>query len=226
MRSAGTPTPPTTPGTSSRTRTKRADRLVVRARAVPVLRPPRDRRRRGRDHGQRGQRLRQQPDRRVHRIACHPARRPDPARDRLGGVAANVLNIYSGALSFTAIGFRLPLSPRRAIVALGFGDDRVFPGLERTARRGHQVQNFLLVIAYWIAPVAGRVLLRSAAATATRVEALLFNTRYTNWAGPVAMLIGGGVSIWLFANQTEYIGPGSQAQSVSRRSHLRGRASS
>src|SRR5215468_7294019 len=39
----------------------------------------------------------------------------------LGAVSANVLNIYSGALSFTAIGIRLPLSLRRAIVALGFG---------------------------------------------------------------------------------------------------------
>src|SRR5215831_12414658 len=39
----------------------------------------------------------------------------------LGAVSANVLNIYSGALSFTALGIRLPLSMRRAIVALGFG---------------------------------------------------------------------------------------------------------
>ncbi|HEY4852576.1 MAG TPA: hypothetical protein VII22_17455, partial [Streptosporangiaceae bacterium] len=33
-----------------------------------------------------------------------------------------------------------------------------------------------------------------------------FNTRYTNWAGPVSMLVGMGVSIWLFSNQTEYVG--------------------
>ena len=39
----------------------------------------------------------------------------------LGAVAANALNIYSGALSFTALGVRLPLHIRRAIVALGFG---------------------------------------------------------------------------------------------------------
>jgi NCS1 family nucleobase:cation symporter-1 len=37
-------------------------------------------------------------------------------------------------------------------------------------------------------------------------EALLFNTKHTNWAGPVAMLVGMGLSIWLFSNQTEYIG--------------------
>ena len=37
-------------------------------------------------------------------------------------------------------------------------------------------------------------------------EALLFDTRHANWAGPVAMAAGMGVSIWLFSNQTEYIG--------------------
>jgi hypothetical protein len=36
--------------------------------------------------------------------------------------------------------------------------------------------------------------------------ALLFDTRRTNWAGPVAMLAGMGISIWLFSNQTEYVG--------------------
>ena len=36
---------------------------------------------------------------------------------------------------------------------------------------------------------------------------MLFHRRYTNWAGPVAMLAGMGVSIWLFSNQTEYVGP-------------------
>ena len=37
-------------------------------------------------------------------------------------------------------------------------------------------------------------------------ERLLFDKKYTNWAGPVAMAVGAGVSIWLFANQTEYVG--------------------
>jgi hypothetical protein len=38
------------------------------------------------------------------------------------------------------------------------------------------------------------------------IEHLLFNKKHTNWAGPVAMLAGGGLSIWLFSNQTKYIG--------------------
>jgi NCS1 family nucleobase:cation symporter-1 len=40
----------------------------------------------------------------------------------------------------------------------------------------------------------------------TEIERLLFNRKYTNWAGPVAMGVGAGVSIWLFSNQTRYVG--------------------
>jgi hypothetical protein len=40
-----------------------------------------------------------------------------------------------------------------------------------------------------------------------QIEHLLFNKRHTNWAGPVAMAVGAGVSIWLFANQPpRYVG--------------------
>jgi nucleobase:cation symporter-1, NCS1 family len=38
------------------------------------------------------------------------------------------------------------------------------------------------------------------------IEHLLFNRKYTNWAGPVAMAVGAGISIWLFSNQTKYVG--------------------
>src|SRR5215472_6880552 len=123
----------------------------------------------------------------------------------LGAVSANVLNIYSGALSFTAIGIRLPLSLRRAIVALGFGVIGFFLAWSGLHNAGSKYENFLLIIAYWIAPWLAvyfcDMLLRRHPS-----EALLFDTRRTNWAGPVAMLVGMGISIWLFSNQTEYIG--------------------
>jgi hypothetical protein len=38
-------------------------------------------------------------------------------------------------------------------------------------------------------------------------ETLLFDKRHLNWAGPVAMLVGMGISIGFFSNQTEYIAP-------------------
>jgi nucleobase:cation symporter-1, NCS1 family len=127
----------------------------------------------------------------------------------LGAVAANVLNIYSGALSFTAIGIKLPLSLRRAIVALGFGTIGFFLAWSGLHDAGTKYENFLLVIAYWIAPWLAVVfcdqLLRRGQ-DSRNLETLLFNTKYANWAGPVAMLAGMGVSIWLFSNQTEYVG--------------------
>ena len=70
----------------------------------------------------------------------------------LGAVSANVLNIYSGALSFTAIGIKLPLSLRRAIVALGFGVIGFFLAWSGLHNAGSKYENFLLIIAYWIAP--------------------------------------------------------------------------
>src|SRR5204863_9845012 len=39
----------------------------------------------------------------------------------LGAIAANALNVYSGAMSFVAMGFKLPLALRRALVAVVFG---------------------------------------------------------------------------------------------------------
>jgi purine-cytosine permease-like protein len=123
----------------------------------------------------------------------------------LGAVSANVLNIYSGALSFTAIGIKLPLSMRRAIVALGFGTIGFFLAWSGLHNAGSKYENFLLIIAYWIAPWLA-VYLCDMLLRKDPDETLLFSTTRTNWAGPVAMLVGMGISIWLFSNQTEYIG--------------------
>ena len=124
----------------------------------------------------------------------------------LGAVAANVLNIYSGALSFVAMGIKLPLALRRAIVALVFGIIVFIVALTALHDAGAKYENFLLIIAYWIAPWLAVVLCNQWLRRGHDDEGLLFNTKYTNWAGPVAMLIGMGVSIWLFSNQTEYVG--------------------
>jgi NCS1 family nucleobase:cation symporter-1 len=127
----------------------------------------------------------------------------------IGAVAANVLNIYSGALSFTALGIRLPLALRRAIVALVFGVIGFIVALTGLHDAGTKYENFLLVIAYWIAPwlavmFCDQYLRRRQ--NYQQMEKLLFDKSYTNWAGPVSMLIGVVVSIVLFSNQTEYVG--------------------
>jgi len=127
----------------------------------------------------------------------------------LGAVAANALNIYSGAISFTALGFKLPLALRRALVALVFGAIGFFLAWSGLHNAGTKYNNFLLIIAYWIAPwlavvFCDQILRRRQ--RPDRIEHLLFDRKYSNWAGPVAMAVGAGVSIWLFANQTEYLG--------------------
>ncbi len=70
----------------------------------------------------------------------------------IGAIAANALNIYSGAISFTAIGIKLPLHIRRAIVALGFGTIGFFLAWSGLSDAGTKYNNFLLIIAYWIGP--------------------------------------------------------------------------
>ncbi|HYZ53902.1 MAG TPA: cytosine permease [Streptosporangiaceae bacterium] len=127
----------------------------------------------------------------------------------LGGISANVLNIYSGAMSFVALGIRLPLALRRAIVALVFGAIGFVLALTGLHDAGTKYQNFLLIIAYWIAPWLAVFfcdqLLRRRKEPAV-IEPTLFDRSHRNWAGPVAMAIGMGLSIWLFSNQTEYVG--------------------
>jgi nucleobase:cation symporter-1, NCS1 family len=127
----------------------------------------------------------------------------------LGGISANALNIYSGAMSFVALGIKLPLALRRALVAVVFGAIGFVVALTGLNDAATKYNNFLLVIAYWIAPwlavmFCNRLLRRNR--TPGELEPLLFNRKYENWAGPVAMLVGVVVSIIFFSNQTEYIG--------------------
>ncbi len=124
----------------------------------------------------------------------------------LGAVAANVLNIYSGALSFVAMGIKLPLALRRAITALVFGIIGFIVALFGLHNAGAKYEDFLLVIAYWIAPWLAVVLADQVLRRGTDPEPLLFDTRHRSLAGPVSMLIGMAISIWLFSNQTDYVG--------------------
>src|SRR6516162_4032259 len=127
----------------------------------------------------------------------------------LGAVCANVLNIYSGAMSFVATGIKLPLALRRAIVALVFGAIGFVVALTGLHDAGARYTNFLLIISYWIAPWVAVVFCDQflyRRRSLSEEEGLLFNKHYSNWAGPVAMLTGVVVSVWLFSNQTEYIG--------------------
>jgi nucleobase:cation symporter-1, NCS1 family len=124
----------------------------------------------------------------------------------LGAVCANALNVYSGSMSFLALGFKLPLTLRRAIVAIVFGVAGFFVALSGLSDAGTKYNNFLLVIAYWIGPWLGVFFADQLLRRGKNVAGFLFDRRHNPWAGVAAMAISMGVSIWLFANQTDYVG--------------------
>jgi NCS1 family nucleobase:cation symporter-1 len=124
----------------------------------------------------------------------------------LGAVSANVLNVYSGAMSFMSIGFKLPIGQARAIVAVVFGLIGLVLASFGLNNAGTDYQNFLLVIAYWIAPWLGVVFVDRFLRRGQLTGALAQDKRHKNWAGVIAMVVGVVVSIWLFSNQTKYVG--------------------
>ncbi len=124
----------------------------------------------------------------------------------LGAICANALNVYSGAMSFLALGVRLPLALRRAIVALVFGVVGFILALTGLHDAGTKYTNFLLVIAYWIGPWLGVFFADQFMRRGKQVAGLLFDRRHNPWAGFAAMAIATAVSIYFFANQTEYVG--------------------
>lgn len=126
----------------------------------------------------------------------------------LGAISANALNVYSGAMSFLTLGINIPSHLRRAIVALGFGVIGFIVAYTGNNGPGSKYEDFLLVISYWIGPWLGVVfvdyLLRRGR---FGDESVFYDRRHSNWAGPIALLVGGVVSIYLFSNQALYTGP-------------------
>ena len=120
----------------------------------------------------------------------------------LGAICANALNVYSGSMSFLALGVKLPLTLRRAIVALVFGVAGFFLALSGLSDAGVKYNNFLLVIAYWIGPWLGVFFADQWLRRGKQVDGLLFDRKHNPWAGVVAMAVSAALSIYLFANQT------------------------
>jgi nucleobase:cation symporter-1, NCS1 family len=123
----------------------------------------------------------------------------------IGAISANAINVYSGTMSFLALGIELPLQLRRAIVAavagvLGFLV--AWNGLSDISR----YEDFLLVIAYWIGPWLGVFFVDQWLRRSHRVEGFMFDRKHNPWGGFVAMAVAMALSIWLFSNQSKYVG--------------------
>lgn len=128
----------------------------------------------------------------------------------IGAVSANALNVYSGAMSFLAAGVKIPFGLRRAIIALSFGIIGFFIALAAVLNNsfGSWYENFLLVIAYWIAPWLGIVLVDRWLRRGTAIAELVPDAaKYRNPAGLISFVVAMAVSIPLFSSQSFYTGP-------------------
>jgi NCS1 family nucleobase:cation symporter-1 len=125
----------------------------------------------------------------------------------LGAISANAINVYSGSMSFLALGINVPLGLRRAIVSGVFGVLGFLLALSGLSDAGHKYENFLLIISYWIGPWLAVYLTDWLLRRGKRVDGFLYDRAHNPWAGVVAMATGMIVSIWLFSNQSQYVGP-------------------
>ena len=124
----------------------------------------------------------------------------------LGAISANVLNVYSGALSFTTLGIKIPVAARRAVVAAVFGVAGFFLAWSGLSDAGAKYNNFLLVISYWIGPWLGVFFADQWLRRGRDVAALITDRKHNPWIGPLAMALGMAVSIPLFSDQTDFTG--------------------
>ncbi|HWG27515.1 purine-cytosine permease family protein [Actinospica sp.] len=124
----------------------------------------------------------------------------------IGAVCANALNVYSGAMSFMALGIKIPLTARRALVALVFGVAGFFLAWSGLSDAGTKYNNFLLVIAYWIGPWLGVYFTDQLLRRGQDVDGLLFSKSHKPVAGVLAMAAAMAVSIPLFSAQTDFAG--------------------
>jgi len=133
----------------------------------------------------------------------------------IGAVAANVLNVYSGAMSFLTLGIRLKLHQRRALSAVASGVIGLVIGIvfQANVGPGTKYENFLLAITYWIGPWLGVVITDYLMRRGQYAETEFFDRAHDSWKGWVSMLVGIVVSV-PFWNQGEPLAPCSHAGSA------------
>jgi purine-cytosine permease-like protein len=125
----------------------------------------------------------------------------------LGAVSANVLNIYSGSMSFLALGVRIGgLRLQRAVVAVLFGVIGYLVARGGELDAGHAYENFLLMIGYWITPFLGVIVTDFWLRRGRYDEREFFDRSRNSFAGITAMAAGILLSV-PFWNQSLWHGP-------------------
>ena len=124
----------------------------------------------------------------------------------IGAIAANSINIYSGAMAFVTIGIKLPAHVARALVTVFFGVAGFAVALWALPDAAQSYEAFLLIIAYWIGPWLGVVFADQYLRRNQRIAGYLYDRSYANWPGLASFAIGIVVSVLLFSNQVKFVG--------------------
>ncbi|MEY4981173.1 MAG: hypothetical protein RL174_511, partial [Actinomycetota bacterium] len=119
----------------------------------------------------------------------------------VGSVSANVLNIYSGTMSFIAAGVKLGFKTRRAImvvIAGVLGGALSYFAVEDNFRFLFEL--FLLTVGYWLAPWVAILVVDRLLRKGQNIDKLVEEgTKHSNIAGPITFVLTTAVSIALFA---------------------------
>jgi NCS1 family nucleobase:cation symporter-1 len=119
----------------------------------------------------------------------------------VGSVSANVLNIYSGTMSFIAAGVKLGFKSRRAIMVVIAGV--VGGGLSYFAVEDNfrfMFELFLLTVGYWLAPWVAILVVDRLLRKGQNIDAIITEeAKHSNIAGPITFVVTTVVSVLLFA---------------------------
>jgi NCS1 family nucleobase:cation symporter-1 len=124
----------------------------------------------------------------------------------IGAIAANSINIYSGAMAFVTIGIKLPAAVARALVTVFFGVAGFLVAWWALPDAAESYEAFLLIIAYWIGPWLGVVFADQYLRRGQTIAGFLYDRSYTNWNGLLSFVVGLVVSVVLFSNQVKFTG--------------------
>jgi NCS1 family nucleobase:cation symporter-1 len=119
----------------------------------------------------------------------------------VGSVSANVLNIYSGTMSFIAAGVKLGFKTRRAIMVVlagVIGGGLSYFAVEDNFRFLFEL--FLLTVGYWLAPWVAILVVDRLLRKGQDIDKLVKEeTKHSNIAGPITFVLVTVVSVLLFA---------------------------
>jgi purine-cytosine permease-like protein len=124
----------------------------------------------------------------------------------IGAIAANSLNIYSGAMAFVTIGINLPHHIARALSTVIFGVAGFFVAWWALPDAARSYEAFLLIIAYWIGPWLGVMFADQYLRRGQDITGILYERSYTNWPGFFSFVAGMAISVLLFSNQHNFVG--------------------